>query len=215
MMNRRNALKNLGLTVGGIIATPTVLNILSSCTTETPWIPKFFTQEEGYLITSLVDIILPKSEDSPSATDVNVPQFIDKYILEVLEPEQTALLKKGLDLLSSEVLKVSEEQSLKESSLEQIESIVAPHLKVSKEKYMQNKMAFWKYLGETKQGKETQLDDNLMLFTFLDRVRELTIFGYKNSEFVGEKVLAYAPVPGQQKGCIDVNEASKGKAWSL
>jgi len=27
--------------------------------------------------------------------------------------------------------------------------------------------------------------------------------------------LAYAPVPGQQKGCVDLMETTGGKAWSL
>jgi len=27
--------------------------------------------------------------------------------------------------------------------------------------------------------------------------------------------LAYSPIPGQQKGCVDLEETTGGRAWSL
>ena len=39
--------------------------------------------------------------------------------------------------------------------------------------------------------------------------------GTKVIEYIGEKVLAYDPVPGQQKGCVDLIEATGGKSWSI
>ena len=44
----------------------------------------------------MVDIILPKSEDSPSATEVNVPEFIDTYWNEVLMDDEKAKQKKAI-----------------------------------------------------------------------------------------------------------------------
>ena len=41
------------------------------------------------------------------------------------------------------------------------------------------------------------------------------IWAYKKSELIGENILAYDPVPGIQKGCISLDEATDGKAWSL
>lgn len=38
---------------------------------------------------------------------------------------------------------------------------------------------------------------------------------FKTNEFIGENVMAYAPIPGQQKGCVDLMETTGGKAWSL
>jgi hypothetical protein len=32
---------------------------------------------------------------------------------------------------------------------------------------------------------------------------------------VGEKVLAYDPIPASQKGCVSLEETTNGKAWSL
>ena len=43
----------------------------------------------------------------------------------------------------------------------------------------------------------------------------MTIWGYKTSAYVGEKVLSYLPLPGEYIGCGDVETLSGGKAWSL
>ncbi|MDG1342929.1 MAG: gluconate 2-dehydrogenase subunit 3 family protein, partial [Flavobacteriaceae bacterium] len=50
---------------------------------------------------------------------------------------------------------------------------------------------------------------------FAGQLRNLTVNAFKTNEFIGENVLAYAPVPGQQKGCVDLMETTGGKAWSL
>ena len=81
-MKRREALKNLGLATGFVVASPSIISLLQSCTAEAKtWTPVFLSVEEGVVLANLVDIILPKT-DIPSATEVNVPQFIDKYIHE-------------------------------------------------------------------------------------------------------------------------------------
>ena len=52
-------------------------------------------------------------------------------------------------------------------------------------------------------------------YNFLTTIRQLTITAFKGNELIGEKVLAYSPIPGQQKGCVDLQSATGGKAWSL
>ena len=51
-------------------------------------------------------------------------------------------------------------------------------------------------------------------YNFLNTIRRLTITSFKWSETIGEKVLAYNPIPGRQVGCVDLNEATGGRAWS-
>jgi hypothetical protein len=43
----------------------------------------------------------------------------------------------------------------------------------------------------------------------------MTITAFKTNEYIGEIILAYVPIPGQQKGCVDLMEATGGKAYSL
>ena len=80
-MDRRIALKNMGLALGYTVATPTIISLMQSCAQDTSpeWTPVFFSPEEGAVLMHLVDIILPKTY-TPSATDVNVQKFIDKYL---------------------------------------------------------------------------------------------------------------------------------------
>ena len=97
MMDRREALKILGVSLGYAVATPTLLGIVQSCKTEnvSKWTPDFFTKEEGVIITQLVDIILPKT-DTPSASEVQVEVFIDRFADQVLFKEQRDFLKKTM-----------------------------------------------------------------------------------------------------------------------
>ena len=91
-MKRREALKNIGLSAGFVIATPTVFSLLQSCKSDVAtWTPSFLSEEQGIVLKNLVDVILPKT-DIPSANDVNVAEFIDKYFGEVyMENEQNEL----------------------------------------------------------------------------------------------------------------------------
>ena len=100
-MDRRKALKKLGLSLGYVIATPTVINILQSCKNETQaeWLSEFFSLEEGTVVKNLIDLILPKTENLPGAIDVNVPQFIDTYISKVSSNDEQVYLKKGINAI--------------------------------------------------------------------------------------------------------------------
>ena len=57
--------------------------------------------------------------------------------------------------------------------------------------------------------------DEILASQFVNQLRSLTVNAFKTNEFIGEEVLAYAPIPGEQKGCVDLMEATGGKAWSL
>ena len=53
-----------------------------------------------------------------------------------------------------------------------------------------------------------------LVFETLKGLRGRAVWAYKTSEKIGEDVLAYDPVPAEQKGCIPLSETN-GKAWSL
>ena len=80
-MKRRDALKNIGLTAGLIIATPSVISLLNSCNTNpNNWNPTFLNKDQASMLMNLIDVIIPKT-DTPSASEVNVVEFLDYYIL--------------------------------------------------------------------------------------------------------------------------------------
>jgi len=74
-----------------------------------------------------------------------------------------------------------------------------------------------KYLKADQQQQNSAQDDKAYqsASAFANQLRSMTINAFKTNEYIGENVMAYAPIPGEQKGCVDLMEATGGKAWSL
>jgi predicted DNA-binding protein (MmcQ/YjbR family) len=73
-----------------------------------------------------------------------------------------------------------------------------------------DQQATWK-----SQNKNASAPVSAKAYAFVDQLRNMTITAFKTNEYIAENVLAYAPIPGEQKGCVDLMEATGGKAWSL
>ena len=83
-MKRRQALKNLGFSIGTITMTSTVVSLIQSCSKGSSWNPEFFSMDEAELITKTLNVILPPTSGIPGATELNLTKFIDGYIKHVL-----------------------------------------------------------------------------------------------------------------------------------
>jgi hypothetical protein len=198
-MKRRDALKNLGLAAGFAITAPSIFSLLQSCTSAPTWIPTYFTKDEKEVVVNLVDIILPKTEGIPSATDVNVPQFIDKYITEVLNTEdQEAIRVSFTEIILT--LKPTVETDIRDVTTAQYTALLDAHLLV-KGDIDKDRLANPEALQPTKNE-------------FLNHFKYLTIMAFVGSEEIGENVLMYDPVPTAYY-CGDLQEISKGKSSSL
>ena len=194
-MKRREALKNIGLGTGFVLATPSLFSLLQSCTSDVAtWSPVFLTEEQGIVLKSLVDVILPKT-DTPSATEVNVPEFIDKYTNEVLDDEDQTLVKNAFDKLVT-LIKTDYNENLTKVTEDNYKNLLDTHMKLAKE--------------------ETVSEDlnKMTVSQLLNAIKGQTIYAYRISETVGETILAYDPIPGASY-CGDLNELTGGKAWSL
>ncbi|MCX2678835.1 gluconate 2-dehydrogenase subunit 3 family protein [Galbibacter sp. EGI 63066] len=215
MMNRRKALRNIGLTTGFVVATPTLVSMLQSCTADkATWVPEFFTAEEGIALTNIVDVIIPKT-DTPSASEVNVPQFLDKYVKEVESDETQAEYRKKMAGLVKQ-LKADYNENLAEITPEEYEDIVVKNLKAER-KEGTNRVIIEGKEVDMDMGSESGAAENnqALAYSMVNDLRWSTINAYKNSQKIGEEVLAYDPVPGVYTGCMPVEEATQGKAWSL
>ena len=205
-MKRRDVIKNIGFSIGAISLAPTALSILQSCqTAKTPYVLEFFSKEEFLIVKKIADAILPAT-DIPSASELKVPEFIDGFTANVVLPEDTILLKKALEVL------VNKEEAQNE---EGIKKLLDKYLKAPKEQQQE----WGKEMGETqeklKENPQLPLPEDPLLFSFFNEIRGRVVWAFKNTEFIGEEVLAYRPVPGKQIGCMDLQEATEGKAWSL
>jgi DNA replication initiation complex subunit (GINS family) len=215
-MDRRIALKNMGLALGYTVAMPTLISIVQSCKNEKEleWTPDFFSKEEGHVLTQLVDIILPKT-DTPSASEVQVNLFIDRFADQVMEKQQQDFFKMSMGRFINKALQDSDKEKAENLEPEDLESVLADALKTTKEEEVKMFEAITSYQQAINEGKEEQLDDRISRFAFASNLRGMTIWGYKTSEYVGEEVLAYLPVPGEYIACGDVNELTGGRAWSI
>lgn len=215
-MDRRKALRNMGLALGYTVATPTLISIVQSCKTETEleWTPDFFTKDEGAALVKLVDIIIPKT-DTPSASETQVHLFIDRFTDQVMEPQQQEFVKMSFGRFMEKALKDSGKQKAGELTAEDLEPVLATALKSTPENQLKNFDAIKQYHETLSDGKEAILDENISRFAFANNLRGLTVMGYKTSEYVGEEVLEYLPVPGEYIACGDLQELTGGKAWSI
>ena len=198
-MKRREVLKNLGFATGFFVATPTIISLLQSCTSDIKtWVPEFLTIEQGIVLTNIVDIILPKT-DLPSATELNVPQFIDKYVNEVLDDKSQISIKTAFDNIIS-VLKPNSEDSIEKITQENYKALLDKHMLIK---------------GEVDTERESNPESLEMTKSeFLNTLKSITIFAYVNTEEIGERVLAYDPIPGAYY-CGDLQELTGGKSWSI
>ena len=186
-MERRKALVQMGLSMGYVVAAPTFAGLLQSCDGEkkVKWVPKFLSEKEGSLLKKLVDVVLPKT-DTPSASELDVHKFIDFFAAECFEKKEQDVFKATLADLATEALAVSSKTEMSELTGTDLTPIL----------------------------KAAVMEKGKAPLSFAKKLRDLTIWGYKCNEYVGEEVLAYLPVPGEYISCGDLNELTEGKAWS-
>ena len=199
-MKRRDALKNIGLAAGFAAITPSIFSMLQSCTSNTEtWVPNYLTSDEKTIVTKLADIMIPKTATTPSASEVNVPQFIDNYILEVLETKDQEITRAAFNKIIT-LLKRDTESNIGDVTLEQYKSLLDEHMFLSKE------------VDPEREANPEAL--SMTSSELLNQLKWMTIYGYKNSEEVGENILAYDPVPAAYF-CGDLQELTGGKSYSL
>ncbi len=215
-MDRRIALKNMGLALGYTIATPTLLSLVQGCKEAdvVDWTPDFFTKEEGKVLIQLVDIILPKT-DTPSASEVNVHVFIDRFTNEIMEEVQQDMTRLSLNKFIEKAMMDSGKEKAEDLTPEDLEPVLAKALNVTEEEEIENMELMIKNTSAASKGENDAVPDEVMRFSFAKNLRDMTIWGYKTSEYVGENVLAYLPIPGEYIPCGDVNELTGGMDWSL
>lgn len=185
-IDRKEAIKRTGLLLGGVIFAPNILGVLKGCTAQTgDWTPVLFSQSQANTVTALADVILP-ADDTPSASEVGVPQFIETMVNETYTDEQREAFLEGLDKFS--------EDSRSELDIEFSEGTEDQKYEFT---YFQNRLAVEEESGEA---------------PFILTFKELTMLGYFTSEEGATQVLRYEAVPGNYDGCIPLEDV--GRTWA-
>lgn len=211
-MDRRKAIKNIGLSAGYIAATPTLISLLQSCQKEITldWIPELLSVDEGKALEQIVDLIIPET-DTPGAKSLHIPMFIDKYVNNAFEKEKAQLFSQGMLTIFTE-LGVNTEKTIDDINVKEYDALLTKYLRLPKEKQRE----YWKEISKIKSPKDMKtLSKESISFNFLSSVRNLSIFGFRTSEEIAKNVLNYLPVPGEYVGCDSVQNLTGGKDWAL
>lgn len=225
-MNRRQALKNIGLGAGIMVVGPTTLGLLQSCKNERnyEWEPTFLSAANGFALTRILDVILPTT-DTPGAGDLNIAQFLDSYINEVASEESQKEFSESADAFSR-AFEDMFDKGTGEGSEEEYKQIIEKYLRATPEE----REGYARRNTETqdpqdkdpeqKADADTNLENSGInadagADSYIRNVREMGIWAWKTSEEVGENVLWYDPIPGMYIPCGPVEELGGGKAMSL
>lgn len=189
-MNRRDAIKQASILLGGVLSASAISGVMAGCKAEPKidWTPKYFSSEEGSLIEAIVERIIPKTE-TPGAKDAGVHTFIDQMMADFFPEKDKAAFKDGLKKIEDEA-KSAHGKSFVSLPPDQQDEVLN---KFDKEAYDRNRKP----------------DDPPHFFR---NIKDLTVLGFCTSEVGASHFLKYEPVPGAYHGCIPYSEV--GAAWA-
>ena len=215
-MKRREVIKKIGFSFGAATLTPSLLSILNGCNFEEEgWQPKFLSLQEYDMTEKITDIFIPATE-IPGAKELNLTRFIDAHYQLMLGSKEQKNIKFLMKQFSDMLLERTSKNKLDRVATSEYENELSRLLKADKKQRQKWQKSYNDYTKKLNKGEAAKpLSNHISSYVFLDGLRQISIWGFRNSEYIGEKVLAYDPVPGQQKGCIDLIEVTGGKSWSI
>ncbi len=197
-MDRRNAIKNSALLAGVSASGISLSALLQSCQEQSrlDWEPLFFSKKQAETVSAIADTILPAT-DTPGALDLKVDIFVDLMCKKHLSPEDQNHVSNGYDEFVRLTRKLTGKKFTDLTREEREEVLKAAGAEAN---------TFNPGVWGSPLGTQEPVD-------FYRRVKQFTLIGYFTSEEVGKNILVYDPIPGEQKGCIPLDDV--GNAWTL
>ena len=215
-MNRRKALKNIGFSLGAVSATPTLVSLLGSCQNESNWRPKLLSNSQVDFISKYIELIIPKTKDIPGGIELGLHKWVDICAKLILNKESQRSYLFSLDCLINDTLSSASKDKIGELKINDYENQLKKFLLAKNsqnKKWSKSAKNYW-----SKKPKDLNLNDapqKALAYSSLITLRQWTAKGYKFNEYVGKNVLDYRPVPGEQKGCVDLEETTGGLIWAI
>ena len=200
-MDRRRVLKKIGYGSAAMVVTPQIINMLHSCKSNVnKYLPIFFANNQFQFVSKIMDLVIPKT-DIPGAIELKLPEFLDNYIVVVMnQNDKETILRR-----TNNFIKLILNETKKNGSME----INSNDLNTQLKKYL---LASDKQIESWEEAPKSQ---ELEVYNYLIQIRSLTLNAFSLNEYIGEKVLAYDPIPGERKVCLDLKKTTGGKRWSL
>jgi hypothetical protein len=131
---------------------------------------------QAEVLHALVETIIPKT-DTPGASELGVDKFVQKMVSDCYDKNTQSGLASGLSNL--------DEQSIQNFGKSFVSSTASERLKLV---------------------KELEKSDDASAKSFFGLVKNLTIQGYMNSEYVMTNITHYEMVPARYHGCVPVKK---------
>lgn len=188
-MNRRDALKNVALLMGGTVVGAQAF--LSGCTSTDRTINDLFFQSEVDLMDEIAEVIIPAT-DTPGAKAAGAGNFMAMMVLDCYDENNQKVFKEGLEKIKTDFRQKYKTDFLKASHEDRHEFLT--QLDLEQAKYTQSKA----------QDAPSH---------YFRMMKELTLLGYFTSEIGCTQSLRYVEVPGRYEGCIPYQKGDK--AWAI
>ena len=198
-MKRRDLLKKVGIGVGVLAVSPFTISLLQSCNNDPSWNPIFFKKDDIEFLNELSDLIIPSSVEIPGSKELNLLRFVDIYISRVLSKGEQKTIYNAFDKFQLEYLKSSSLSNIDSKTLNSLLDYF----------FVKNKSKHDIWMNDFMNTKESQS------YIFLYSFRELLVSAFKTNEYIGKNILVYRPIPGEQRGCVDLIETTNGRAWTI
>ena len=194
-------MKKIGYGSAAMVVTPQIINMLHSCKSNVnKYLPIFFANNQFQFVSKIMDLVIPKT-DIPGAIELKLPEFLDNYIVVVMnQNDKETILRR-----TNNFIKLILNETKKNGSME----INSNDLNTQLKKYL---LASDKQIESWEEAPKSQ---ELEVYNYLIQIRSLTLNAFRLNEYIGEKVLAYDPIPGERKVCLDLKKTTGGKRWSL
>ena len=215
-MNRRKALKNIGFSLGAVSATPTLVSLLSSCQNESNWSPKLLSDSQIDFISNYIELIIPKTKDIPGGTELGLHKWVDICAKLILNKQSQISYLFSLDCLIDDTLKSASKEEIGELKIDDYENQLKKFLLAensTNKKWSKSVKNYW-----SKKPKDLNFSNapqQALAYSSLITLRQWTAKGFRFNEYIGKNVLDYRPVPGEQKGCVDLEETTGGLIWAI
>jgi len=197
VMNRREALKQVAFLMGGTLSAYSILGIEKGYCAGAPAKPSVFDASQMQLVSRVTDIIIPRT-DTPGATDVGVPGFIDLMLRDVYTKQDRDRYLTGLAEFEAAARSDGQSGFAALKPTQQVELVKKFHDAAVVEERRRPR------------GKDDHPHRPFILTT-----KELTLLGFFTSQVGATQVLQYAAVPGSFHACIPLAQAGNGKSWAV
>lgn len=175
IINRRLALRRVAHLTGALVSMPVAAAVLNGCrpSQSINWAPQFFDQNAAMTLARIADIILPASK-TPSASDVQVPAFVDLIIKDCYSVEEQEDFLNQLKQLENDFENQNENtfNEAKEGDQEAFIQTIDQQLATPQKS------------------------------PFYQSLKQLVLLGYFTSEKIMTENLNYHAIAGRYDGCV-------------